>query len=340
MKRIQTLIYPYHWDVIGMYREAGNSHGERFAEYRRQWEQNPVKQVVSAFPLHLDIEVTGRCNLMCTHCVRHSRRTDIGDMDMDLFRRIIDEGAGYGLPSIIPHWLGESFLNRRLIDMIRYAKAKGVIDIRINTNCTLLNDETIEAILESGLDMIVCSIDAVEMDTYNRIKVGSDFNLINENVEKLIHLKRIRGMNRPKVVVQMIDMKKTHEELTAFIDYWRVRADVVRVATYQSPDGRPNDRNRVRNAPESIFPCPQLWQRLTIAWDGTVYSCLGDNACRDPLGNVRDTTLYDIWHGEKMNRLREMHGRYEADDIEKCSHCDLNKIPSTVKKYNTTGGPS
>jgi radical SAM protein with 4Fe4S-binding SPASM domain len=340
MKKIQTLVYPYHWDVIGMNSVSGSKHDDRYIEYRRQWEQNPVKQVVSAFPLHLDIEVTGRCNLMCTHCVRHSRRTDIGDMDMGLFRRIIDEGAEYGLPSIIPHWMGESFLHPQLIEMIRYAKAKRIMDVRINTNCTLLDEETIENIFTSGLDTIVCSIDAVEADTYNRIKVGSDFDLVHDNVGKMASLKNSRGLAKPRIIVQMIDMKKNHEELTAFIDYWRVRVDTVRVATYQSPDGRPNDRNRVRNVPESIFPCPQLWQRLTIAWDGTVYSCLGDNSCRDPLGNVCDMSLYDIWHGEKMSRLRELHSRYGADDIEKCLHCDLNKIPDTVKKYNKMGGKS
>lgn len=340
MKKIQTLIYPYHWDVIGMNRGSGNGYDDRYVEYRRQWEQNPVKQVVSAFPLHLDIEVTGRCNLMCTHCVRHSRRTDIGDMDMGLFRRIIDEGAEYGLPSIIPHWLGESFLHPQLIEMIQYAKAKRIMDVRINTNCTLLDEKTIENIFNSGLDTIVCSIDAAEADTYNRIKVGSDFDLIHGNVSSLAGLRNSRGLPKPRIIVQMIDMKRNHEELTAFIDYWRVRADIVRVATYQSPDGRPNDRNRVRNAPESIFPCPQLWQRLTIAWDGTVYSCLGDNACRDPLGNVREISLYDIWHSEKMSRLRELHSRYEADDIDKCLHCDLNKIPDAVKKYTAMGGNS
>lgn len=338
MKKIQTLIYPYHWDVIGMNRGSGNAYEDRYVEYRRQWEQNPVKQIVSAFPLHLDIEVTGRCNLMCTHCARHSRRTDIGDMDMALFRRIIDEGAEYGLPSIIPHWMGESFLHPQLFAMIKYAKAKRIMDIRINTNCTLLGEETIENIFNSGLDTIVCSIDAVEAGTYNRIKVGSEFDLVHGNVSRLANLRNSRGLSKPRIIVQMIDMKRNHEELTAFIDYWRVRVDIVRVATYQSPDGRPNDRNRVRNAPESIFPCPHLWQRLTIAWDGTVYSCLGDNACRDPLGNVHEISLYDIWHGEKMSRLRELHSRYEADDIDKCLHCDLNKIPDAVKKYNAMGG--
>lgn len=334
-KKIKPLIYPYHWDVVGTdtLPKDSSASDPRFFEYRRQWESNPVHHVVSDFPLQLDIEASGRCNLMCTHCVRHSRRTDIGDMGMDIFKRIIDEGAGRGLFAMIPHWMGESFIHPELIDMVRYAKDKGVLDVRVNTNCTLLDETMAMKVLDSGLDTIVCSIDAVEEETYNRIKFGSNFSLVNENIERLIELRDKKGYRKPRIIVQMIDMRKTHGELTSFIDYWRVRADRVRVAVYQSPDGKPHDRNRVRNTPDSIFPCPQLWQRLAISWDGTVYPCIGDNACRNPLGNVNKESIYDIWHGDKLNSLRELHVNYNADNIEMCLHCDLNKIPQSAKKY-------
>ena len=334
-KKIKPLIYPYHWDVIGTdtLPKDMSEQDPRFFEYRRQWEENPLHHHVSDFPLQLDIEVSGRCNLMCTHCVRHSRRTGVGDMEMRIFKKIIDEGARHGLYAMIPHWLGESFLHPELMGMIQYAKENGVLDVRVNTNCTLLDEAMAEKVLDSRLDTIVCSIDAVEEETYNRIKFGSDFSLVHRNIERLIELRNSRGLKKPKIIVQMIDMKKTHEELTSFIDYWRVRADRVRVAIYQSPDGKPNDRNRVRNAPDSIFPCPQLWQRLALSWDGVVYACIGDNSCRNPLGNVNEESIYDIWHGAKMNHLRQLHVNYKADDIEMCLHCDLNKIPQTAKKY-------
>lgn len=336
--KIKSPIYPYHWDVIGTDSLPHATVDPMYLEYRKKWEMNPAFGVVSDFPLHLDIEVTGRCNLMCIQCFRHSRRTNVGDMDMELFRRIIDEGIAHGLPSINPSWLGESFMHPRLVDMIRYAHDKGVMDIIINTNGVLVDGATADRILDAGATVIVFSVDAVTEKTYNRVKFGSDFALVNKNIEHLVALRDKKGLHKPRVIVQMIDMKQTHEELSAFIDYWRVRVNRVRVATYQSPDGKPHDKNRVQHKPDSIFPCPQLWQRLVIAWDGTAYPCIGDNACRMPLGNIKDKSLHDIWHGETLTRLREMHRNYEADNIEMCLRCDLNKIPKSAKNYK--GGKS
>jgi len=330
---INTIIYPYHWDVIGTDTISLSPPDKKYLLYRKKWEENPTNKTVSEFPLHLDIEVSGRCNLMCTHCTRHSRRTKIGDMSISVFKRIIDEGIEYGLPSITPHWLGESFLHPQLVEMIYYAKKKGIIDIRINTNCSLLDEETSKRILDSGLDTIICSVDAVTKETYNRIKIGSDYDQVHKNINQIIDLKEQKGIKNPTIIVQMIDMKQNHDELTSFIDYWRVRVNKVRVATYQSPDGSPNDANRARNAPDIFFPCSHLWQRLVVAWDGTVYSCIGDNACRSPIGDIHHNSLHELWHGEKMSYLRSQHKKLEISDIETCSHCDLNKIPNSVKLY-------
>ena len=40
----------------------------KYLEYRRQWMENPKNFKVRDFPIHLDIEITNRCNLKCTFC--------------------------------------------------------------------------------------------------------------------------------------------------------------------------------------------------------------------------------------------------------------------------------
>lgn len=331
--KAETFVYAYHLDIIGKSSIPTPRIDPRYVEYRRQWEINPRDKIVSDFPLHLDIESTGRCNLMCNHCFRFSRRTSIGDMDMDLFKKIIDQGAKHGLYAINLSWMGEPFLHPKLTEMLDYAKSKGILDIIINTNGTLVDKKMSERILDNqSLNTIIFSLDSITEEKYNRVKYGSDFKLVNQNILQLIKLKEKRGLDKPVIIVQMIDQKQTHEELMAFIYYWKTRADRVRVVTYQSPDGRTNDKMRNQNSPKTIFPCPQLWQRLVVTWDGTVY-CSGDNACREPLGNLKKTSIHDIWHGNRLNYLREKHSKFEAEDLHICSHCDLNKMPTIVNNY-------
>jgi radical SAM protein with 4Fe4S-binding SPASM domain len=333
-KRTKPFVYPYHLDIIGKTTVPTGKIDSKYIEYRRQWESNPCEKIVADFPLNLNIELSGSCNLMCKHCFRFSRKTDIGTMDFSLFKKIIDEGANHNLFAINPTWMGESFLHPEILDMLNYAKSKGIMDIIVNTNATLIDKKMSEKILDDGsIDVIVFSLDSITEENYDLVKYGSNFKLVNKNILQFIDLKEKKGLKKPKVIVQMIDQKQTHEEVMSFIHYWRTKADIVRIAIYESPDGKMEDKMRSHNAPDVLFPCPKIWQGLAIAWDGIVYPCTGDNSCRDPLGNVNEKSIKDLWHSDRLNLIREKHSKFEADDLEICTHCDLNKVPKIVNDY-------
>src|ERR1043166_4814971 len=42
--------------------------GERFAEYRRKWTTYPKNQILSDFPINVDLELASMCNLKCPMC--------------------------------------------------------------------------------------------------------------------------------------------------------------------------------------------------------------------------------------------------------------------------------
>ena len=335
--------YAYHLDVTGKSRiPSAEAPSQRYIEHMTQWERNPEKFIVADYPLHLNIELSSKCNMWCRGCPRHTRARAAGDMDFGLYKKIIDEGIINGeqrLQAVAPEWLGEPFLYPQIIDAIRYAKDKGVLDARINTNGTLIEESMAKRIIsESGLDRIIFSLDAINEETYKSFKPGAKrknyFKAVNENIDKFIELKEKIGTKKPIVYVQMIYREETRDELVNFLLYWHNKSDFVRIALYQSSDGNPDDRNRALQAPETIFPCPQLWQRMAIAWDGIVSPCVGDNGTREPLGNVKEKSVYDMWHGERINELREMHKNGRVENLEMCNHCDLNKIPKEIINYN------
>ena len=81
------------------------------------------------------------------------------------------------------------------------------------------------------------------------------------------------------------------------------------------------------------FCCNILWQRLVVSWDGSVYPCLF-HGVRDNknlyLGNVRNTSLKEMWNGEKMNRLRKLHKGGFSHSNSCCDNCSYRF--SVIKK--------
>ena len=98
-----------------------------YQEYRKNWEEYPKKCFVSRFPLHLDIELTNRCNLNCKFCPYHSEDAPFKpniyeDMDFEMYKQIIDEGSKKGLKAVKLNYRGEPLLYDKLPEAIKYAK--------------------------------------------------------------------------------------------------------------------------------------------------------------------------------------------------------------------------
>ena len=90
---------------------------ERFKMYRELWRESGNFKLLPNFPLHLDIELSGICNLRCESCYQNGLiESPLGLMDFKLFQRIVDEGAEKGLCALKLQIRGESFLHPRLFD--------------------------------------------------------------------------------------------------------------------------------------------------------------------------------------------------------------------------------
>lgn len=45
------------------------------------------------FPNRITVELTNRCNVSCTFCPRQTVNMTLGDMDWNLYKKIIDEAS-------------------------------------------------------------------------------------------------------------------------------------------------------------------------------------------------------------------------------------------------------
>ncbi|MEM2619604.1 MAG: radical SAM protein [Candidatus Hadarchaeales archaeon] len=307
--------------------------GPEYWEYRRKWEERSKKMDPGDFPIHLDIETTNACNLRCPMCPRTIMALDksgkVGFMDFELYKSIIDQGAENGLCSVKLNYLGEPLIHPDIIKQVKYAKEKGIIEVMFNTNAFLLTEEMSRKLLEAGLDSIFFSIDYASPEKYNRIRVGSDFHRVVNNIKKFIELKNKLGYRHVQTRISMVVMDHTKEELEDYRKFGFEELGVDLVGYGELVDYS-EERAWYPEFFNPNFVCAQLFHRMFIMWDGVVTPCCADTKRESIMGDAKKEKLKDIWHNEKYRRMRDAHVSGKYYEIPICRKC---YIPvSSLKK--------
>ena len=116
---------------------------KQYLEYRNNW-VNAINKKNKSNPLSIDIELASICDLACPHCSREYIVTPDKIMDFDLYKKIIDEISEMSVPSIKLNWRGEPLLHPNISKCIDYAKRKGILEVIINTNATMLTKKNLK----------------------------------------------------------------------------------------------------------------------------------------------------------------------------------------------------
>jgi len=172
-------------------------------------------------PVCLYLEVTNRCNLLCTTCPRtYEELEPPADMSWGLFTRIVDQVPD--LARAVLHGVGEPMLVKSLPRMVRYLKERGVY-VLFNTNGTVLNERNGRAMIAAGLDELRVSLDAANAASYLKVRGKSYFGRILRNVKAFRALQEREGHATPRVSAWLTGLRETIAELPAFV---RVAAEI------------------------------------------------------------------------------------------------------------------
>ncbi len=274
-------------------------------------------------PLRMGVELTNNCNLECIMCPRGGMSRKIGNMDIAAFKRVIDQGK-QGLEMVSLQDAGESTLNPGLAEMIRYCKKNGVRTL-LSTNATLLRGKLAEDLVSSGLDYIIFALDGATKETYEKIRIGADYDAVVSNIKNFITEKKRRNV-RLFCTLQCIYMDDTEKEIRQFVRMWNIPGvDAVRIRqiTHGVDTGDPK-QNKYSNIDYKL-PCYWLWSDPYVKWDGTVVPCCQDVNADYVLGNIIDKPMSEIWNCQKMQDLRNMHLKGGIGLVPLCKNCNMYK---------------
>lgn len=315
---------------------AGLDRAEKLRRYRELWHGAGRYEILTDYPLHLDLELSGVCNLSCTNCFQSALdKKRLGLMDEGLFTSIIDEGATKGLCSIKLQIRGESFLHPKLFDLIAYAKERGVLDIQITTNGTLLDEAAIDRILASGLDGIVFSVDVRHEEACQRTMAKDRYARVPHHVTMLLEKRAARGQVRPWVRVKASTEDSSPEVMTALKTRLVGAFPLADIHIVGSVFDFRKDHDSFPGLRENYIlrPCEYPMQRLAVFWDGQATVCCMDYHGDFGLPAASAVPVTEIWNSPKLASFREAHKAGKRVRMPICRHCHACVAPAAQEVF-------
>lgn len=291
------------------------------------------------YPPYLEVEVTTRCNLKCKMCEHTYWSEPNRDMTFEEFKSIVDQFPKLkwiGLTGI-----GESFLNRDFMKMLRYVKSKNIY-VELFDTFYFIDSKTAKELIELGIDHFIISFDGATKETYEKIRVGSNFERVTSNVRNLIQLKREMKKHFPELTFHYIISKLNIDEMPQYIElassisqgestvvqltrmthkfketsdlFVEIPEEIIQTTERKAKElGVRLIWNRdVPKVKPPVNKCT-VWMMPFIFVTGHVVPCCGTNQAgrRDfqkatALGNIFEQNFRDIWNGEKYRILRRM----------------------------------
>jgi MoaA/NifB/PqqE/SkfB family radical SAM enzyme len=303
--------------------------GRRVAEQLLRAQARPVRRLLLAtgrdraprMPEIVQIESTNICNAKCVFCPRDEMHRRQGIMTVDLFKKIVDECAELGITHVRMHNYGEAFMDRRLVEKVKYAKDKGIKEVGLISNGSLITEPVARGMIDAGLDAINISVDASGKEVFEATRIGLNYDKVIANIERLIRLRGASGKRRPKLILSFVRQNNSADE-QAFIEHWRSIADKIHITDLHNWAGTLNTESDVN------YPCYRPWLTFTVLWDGRVSLCCADFDGRTILGNLNTQSIAEVWNAETYRQVRREHLESGGPDV--CRACDLPRKDSPL----------
>lgn len=270
------------------------------------------------------LENTTACKLECTFCPRRLTKIKVASMDMNLFKRLVDECYEIGVERIVFDFMGDPLLDRDIVNRLKYIKDKGDIKVSFNTPAVHFDLKVMEGLLENKLDQICFSLITDTPEKYEEFTGRNFYNVVITNINKFVKLKNDTGA-KTRIIIKFLDDtidKTTQEKLWSIdgVDVLILDLQFSWVDMYTEKEVSQIGRR----------PCIDIFFNMIINYDGRVSLCCLDAFKDNIIGDVKQNSIMEIWHGQAMNKIREAHLLNKYDDLKLCKNCDRWKL-NTMK---------
>ncbi len=304
---------------------------QRWEDARAAWSRSSRWEQLD-FPRVLSVCVWERqCFARCRFCpqVQHPGRLQNRTMDFGLFRHIIDQVPSDRRVDIRIGVDGESLSFPDLHRYVGYARQRlPRAFIEYATNGILLDGKRSRAVIESGLDHLMVSLNCPDRETYRWFTGPDAYQRVIRNLRQFQALKQQMGAPRPRLSAKIMTLQRWENQiddalagLAEIVDqalpshvHYYDHGELENVADFQKP-------------PSPLVPsCTYLSYILSVMPDGSCDVCCASNFFKSPhpdLGNLNTATISQVWNGAVYRQLRRTNARGKPV-VDACRRCNVD----------------
>jgi len=293
----------------------------------RRIDKNAELQNLLEFPRYVEIETVNACNARCPMCTINDWERNFPVMRDNVFNKISDELIEYKkyLKRVSLYRDGEPLIDKKLPQRVNKFFINGIKNTSIATNVSLLNEKKSRELLESGLGLVIMSIDSLKKDVFEKIRVRLNFEEVKENAIKFLELRDKINPNC-RVWIRMIRQESNYKEWDNYYDFWKKYAsdqDRIYYHNIFNWGGQLDKFKSIEKSYEPNLPCVALWSLIVFFANGDVPLCNIDYNNKYPTGNVMESSIKDLWTSKIMNARRKLHLNGNKKDISLCVNCNV-----------------
>lgn len=294
-------------------------------------------------PNSLYIEPVNICNANCIFCAYQFDQREKKTIDTSLFKKAVDEYADAGGEHVgLTPFAGEIFVDKTILDKVRYLQSRGLRHVHSYTNATLLHKFDIPEILHAGFSSLYISLSPLDEDLFRKIFRSSAYPRVITNVrDLLIAFGQSETRSLQKISLEFRSDRKL-EECTALPDYKThiepFLSEGVSVSAMQTFDGWSGLITADDLLPGMFIKDPDMPKRrpcsrifnVQVMVDGEIRlcGCRYDNGAEHDelaIGNLNETTIVDAFNSTRAKEIILSFQRGELLEI--CRKCSWYEPP-------------
>jgi MoaA/NifB/PqqE/SkfB family radical SAM enzyme len=182
-----------------------------------------VKHDKREVPRLVAIETTNACNAKCAFCPNSAMNRDREVMADDLYRKIIDDCATFGVQAIEPFLNGEPFMDPQIVPRLRYLRERlPATKLRLYTNGFALVPKRADELQGVGIDHLFISLNTLDPAKYEAV-MGLGLERTLRNIDYLVDPSRRNRLAREITIRMTRTDDTTAADEARFVAYCKQR---------------------------------------------------------------------------------------------------------------------